>query len=194
MIKGIFKIIFAVSVTVPTFLSVGLIGMVKYSGVYIEEWKRLFDNQEVPNSCEWWSINMFYLFSLVCYIILIIFLTKGENIIGTKKTIEVKSYSYVNQNGVDQTISLIIPWMTLFVNQIDFVILSLCIIIQSLFIAIAGYYNNGYNMLCSFLGYRYYEVKTEESTYMLISKKCIKNKKDIKEYVEMTDYFGLMIN
>lgn len=43
-------------------------------------------------------------------------------------------------------------------------------------------------------GYRYYEVYTEENTYILISKRCIRNKNQIKKFVEVTDYMGLIIN
>ena len=54
--------------------------------------------------------------------------------------------------------------------------------------------NNNYNLLCSIWGYRYYEVYTEENTYILISEKCIRNKNEIKKFVEVTDYMGLIIN
>ena len=40
----------------------------------------------------------------------------------------------------------------------------------------------------------YYEVCTEENTYILISGKCIRNKNEIKMFVEVTDYMGLIIN
>lgn len=36
--------------------------------------------------------------------------------------------------------------------------------------------------------------KTEENTYILISGKCIRNKNEIKKFIEVTDYMGLIIN
>ena len=35
---------------------------------------------------------------------------------------------------------------------------------------------------------------TEENTYILISGKCIRNKNEIKKFIEVTDYMGLIIN
>lgn len=43
------------------------------------------------------------------------------------------------------------------------------------------------------LGYRHYEVHTKENTYILLSKKCIKNKTEITRYSDITDYMGLII-
>lgn len=57
-----------------------------------------------------------------------------------------------------------------------------------------NFVKDNYNLLCSIWGYRYYEVYTEENTYILISGKCIRNKNEIKKFIEVTDYMGLIIN
>lgn len=108
------------------------------------------------------------------------------------KTIEVVSYEYMSQTGTDQVVSFIIPWITLFAEKVEFSILFFCIIIQCGLIAIANYHNSNYNLICSLLGYRYYQVKTAENTYILLSKKCIRNKNDIKKFVPITDYTGII--
>ena len=111
-----------------------------------------------------------------------------------KQQLKVKSYSNLSLNSAEQVISSIIPWLTIFADELDFMVLFVCIILQCCFIAIASYNNNNYNLLCSIWGYRYYEVYTEENTYILISEKCIRNKNEIKKFVEVTDYMGLIIN
>lgn len=123
-----------------------------------------------------------------------IFLCKKSSKYKEGKTIQVKSYSNLSQNSAEQVISSIIPWLTIFADELDFMVLFVCIILQCCFIAIASYNNNNYNLLCSIWGYRYYEVYTEENTYILISEKCIRNKNEIKKFVEVTDYMGLIIN
>lgn len=123
-----------------------------------------------------------------------IFLCKKSSKYKEGKTIQVKSYSNLSLNSAEQVISSIIPWLTIFADELDFMVLFVCIILQCCFIAIASYNNNNYNLLCSIWGYRYYEVYTEENTYILISEKCIRNKNEIKKFVEVTDYMGLIIN
>ena len=149
---------------------------------------------EIPTNFEWWSINFSLIFMLICFIGIKIFFYNKSNKHEEGKTIRVQSYSNLSQNSAEQVISSIIPWLTIFADKLDFKVLFVCIILQCCFIAIASYNNNNYNLLCSIWGYRYYEVHTEESTYILISKKCIRNKNEIKKYVEVTDYMGLIIN
>lgn len=149
---------------------------------------------EIPTNFEWWSINFSLIFMLICFIGIKIFFYNKSKKHEEGKTIRVQSYSYLSQNSAEQVISSIIPWLTIFADKLDFKVLFVCIILQCCFIAIASYNNNNYNLLCSIWGYRYYEVHTEENTYILISKKCIRNKNEIKKYVEVTDYMGLIIN
>lgn len=187
------KFLFTSTITVPTFFSLALIGIVKDSETYFSVWKKLFQNCDIPNTFDWWVINISILFVTLCLIILCRYLKGKSEKTKESKTIEVISYSYMSQNGVEQIVSSIIPWLTIFSDQIDFVILFTCLILQCGFITLASYKNNSYNLLCAFLGYRYYEVKTNENTYILMSKKCIKNKCEINQYVEITDYVGLII-
>ncbi|ETD18606.1 MULTISPECIES: hypothetical protein [Prevotellaceae] len=194
MVSFVPKFLFTATVTAPVFLSLGLIGIIKDSKNYFQSWNNLLENNIIPNSFEWWSINISFAFMLICLIDIKIFLRKKSCKCGKGKTIKVQSYSNLSQNSAEQVISSIIPWLTIFAERLDFIVLFVCIILQCCFIAIASYNNNNYNLLCSIWGYRYYEVKTEENTYILISKKCIRNKNEIKIFVEVTDYMGLIIN
>ena len=194
MVSFVPKFLFTATVTAPVFLSLGLIGIIKDSKNYFQYWNKLLENNIIPNSFEWWSINISFAFMLICLIGIKIFLRKKSCKCGKGKTIKARFYSNLSQNSAEQVISSIIPWLTIFADRLDFMVLFVCIILQCCFIAIASYNNNNYNLLCSIWGYRYYEVKTEENTYILISKKCIRNKNEIKTFVELTDYMGLIIN
>lgn len=110
---------------------------------------------------------------LICFIGIKIFFYNKSNKHEEGKTIRVQSYSNLSQNSAEQVISSIIPWLTIFADKLDFKVLFVCIILQCCFIAIASYNNNNYNLLCSIWGYRYYEVHTEENTYILISKNVL---------------------
>ncbi len=194
MVSFFSKFLLTATVTAPTFLSLGLIGIIKDSMSYFQLWGGMLKKHEIPTSFEWWSINFSLIFMLICFIGIKIFFCNKSNKHEEGKTIRVQSYSNLSQNSAEQVISSIIPWLTIFADKLDFMVLFVCIILQCCFIAIASYNNNNYNLLCSIWGYRYYEVHTEENTYILISKKCIRNKNEIKKYVEVTDYMGLIIN
>lgn len=190
MASFISKFLFTATVTAPVFLSLGLIGVIKDSETYFQVWDNMLTNDKIPTSFEWWTINVSFAFMLVCFIGIKIFLCNKTNEEG--KTIKVLSYSNLSQNSAEQVMSSIIPWLTIFADGLDFAVLFVCIILQCCFIAVASYNHNNYNLLCSIWGYRYYEVKTEENTYVLISKKCIRNKNEINSFVEVTDYMGLI--
>ena len=194
MASFISKILFTTTVTAPTFLSLGLIGIIKDSKNYFQLWGEMLENHIIPTSFEWWSINISLVFMLICLIGIKVFLYKKSTKLGEGKTIKVQSYSNLSQNSAEQVVSSIIPWLTIFADRLDFMVLFVCGILQCCFIAVASYNNNNYNLLCSIWGYRYYEVCTEENTYILISGKCIRNKNEIKMFVEVTDYMGLIIN
>ena len=190
MTSFISKFLLTTTVTTPTFLSLGLIGVIKDSENYFLVWNDMLTNAKIPNSFEWYSI----VFMLICFIGIKIFLCQKEKKRKEGKTIKVQSYSNLSQNSADQVMSSIIPWLTIFADSLNFTVLFVCVILQCCFIAVASYNNTNYNLLCSIWGYRYYEVYTEENTYILISKRCIRNKNQIKKFIEVTDYMGLIIN
>lgn len=194
MASFISKFLLTTTVTNPTFLSLGLIGVIKDSENYFLVWNDMLTNAKIPTSFEWYSINISFVFMLICFIGIKIFLSQKEKKRKEGKTIKVQSYSNLSQNSADQIMSSIIPWLTIFADSLDFTVLFVCVILQCCFIAVASYNNTNYNLLCSIWGYRYYEVYTEENTYILISKRCIRNKNQIKKFVEVTDYMGLIIN
>ena len=160
MVSFISKFLFTATVTAPTFLSLGLIGVIKDSTNYFQLWDDMLENKIFPTSFEWWGINISFGFMLICLIGIKIFLYRKSNKHKEGKTIQVKSYSNLSLNSAEQIISSIIPWLTIFADKLDFMVLFVCIILQCCFIAIASYNNNNYNLLCSIWGYRYYEVYT----------------------------------
>ena len=166
MVSFVSKFLFTATVTAPTFLSLGLIGVIKDSTNYFRFWDEMLENRIFPTSFEWWGINISFGFTLICLIGIKIFLCKKSSKYKEGKTIQVKSYSNLSLNSAEQVISSIIPWLTIFADELDFMVLFVCIILQCCFIAIASYNNNNYNLLCSIWGYRYYEVYTEENTYI----------------------------
>ena len=194
MASFISKFLLTTTVTTPTFLSLGLIGVIKDSENYFLVWNDMLTNAKIPTSFEWYSINISFVFMLICFIGIKIFLSQKEKKRKEGKTIKVQSYSNLSQNSADQIMSSIIPWLTIFADSLDFTVLFVCVILQCCFIAVASYNNTNYNLLCSIWGYRYYEVYTEENTYILISKRCIRNKNQIKKFVEVTACMGLIIN
>ena len=190
--QGIYRFLFTATITAPTFLSLGLIGIVRNSTMFIESWSSLF-NKDLSISGEWWLINLSIFFALISLIGVKLYICHKSKLKKESKTIEVKSYESINQVGSEQFLSSIIPWLALSIEQVDYITLFFCMLIQCSFTVIACYKNNGFNLLCSMWGYRYYKVYTEENTYILLSKRCIKNKNEIKGYIELTDYDGLMI-
>lgn len=187
------KILFTITVTAPTFFSLALTGIVKNYESYCNVWRNFFSDKTYLNSFEWLAINGSPLFMLFCIIGVSLYLKHKGKRPKEGKTITVTSYTNMSQNGVEQVLSSVIPWLTVFADNLDFKILFFCIVLQGCLIAITSYNNSNYNIICSILGYRYYEVHTKENTYILLSKKCIRNRKEIKSYTDITDYMGLII-
>ena len=193
MAVKISKILFTITVTAPTFFSLALTGIVKNYESYCNVWRNFFSDKTYLNSFEWLAINGSLLFMLFCIIGVSLYLKHKGKRPKEGKTITVTSYTNMSQNGVEQVLSSVIPWLTVFADNLDFKILFFSIVLQGCLIAITSYNNSNYNIICSILGYRYYEVHTEENTYILLSKKCIRNRKEIKSYTDITDYMGLII-
>lgn len=192
MISRIQRCFFTITVTAPIFFSLGLIGIIKSPKIYSQGWYHLFCERQIPCNFEWWSINLSLLFMLISIIGIGMFLHSINKMVDAK-TITVDTYENMSQIGTDQVVSSIIPWLTLFADDLNFKVLFFCIILQCGFMVIASYNNNNYNFICSLLGYRYYQVKTEENTFIFISKKCIRNRKEIRKYIPLTDYTGIII-
>ena len=76
MVSFVPKFLFTATVTAPVFLSLGLIGIIKDSKNYFQYWNKLLENNIIPNSFEWWSINISFAFMLICLIGIKIFLRK----------------------------------------------------------------------------------------------------------------------
>ena len=58
MVSFISKFLFTATVTAPTFLSLGLIGVIKDSTNYFQLWDDMLENKIFPTSFEWWGINI----------------------------------------------------------------------------------------------------------------------------------------
>lgn len=187
------KVLFTVSTTAPIFFSLSLTGLVKNFDGYCDMWRGLFTDKTMPNSFEWWAINVSLVFVLCSIICVSLYLNDKRERSEEGKSITVTSYRSMSKGGVEQVLSSVIPWLTVFADKLDFRVLFFCIVLQGCLIAIASYNNSNYNIICSILGYRYYEVQTEENTYILLSKKSVRNRKEIKFYTDITDYMGLII-
>ena len=66
MVSFVSKFLFTATVTAPTFLSLGLIGVIKDSTNYFRFWDEMLENRIFPTSFEWWGINISFGFMLIC--------------------------------------------------------------------------------------------------------------------------------
>lgn len=107
MVSFISKFLFTATVTAPTFLSLGLIGVIKDSTNYFQLWDDMLENKIFPTSFEWWGINISFGFMLICLIGIKIFLYRKSNKHKEGKTIQVKSYSNLSRLQVTITITTI---------------------------------------------------------------------------------------
>lgn len=55
MVSFVSKFLFTATVTAPTFLSLGLIGVIKDSTNYFRFWDEMLENRIFPTSFEWWG-------------------------------------------------------------------------------------------------------------------------------------------
>ena len=61
MVSFISKFLFTATVTAPTFLSLGLIGVIKDSTNYFQLWDDMLENKIFPTSFEWWAAGFVFL-------------------------------------------------------------------------------------------------------------------------------------
>lgn len=188
------KVLLTMSSTIPIFFSLGLMGIVKGSKEYFEAWRQLCCNHEIPDTFLWWYASITFIFSILSVILIARFLSKQSRLQKETTTIKAISYTNLNQIGTDQILSSLVPWLAIMTDNVGYNTIFFCIAIQCTLITIASYNNTNYNLIYSLLGYRHYEVQSEENTYILISKKCIRNKSEIKEFAELTDYMGIVIS
>lgn len=83
MVSFISKFLFTATVTAPTFLSLGLIGVIKDSTNYFQLWDDMLENKIFPTSFEWWGINISFGFMLIALSVLKFFFI--ENPTNTRK-------------------------------------------------------------------------------------------------------------
>ena len=192
MLNNFTRFLYTATITAPTFFSLGLIGVINDYDNYIKGWSDLLITRVGFGQLSflWWAVNVSFFFMIACLIGINLFLKNQKKRVGD--TISVLSYSLKDQCGTEQFISTIIPWLSLFAENTDFKVLFFCILGQCVLVAVASYNNNNYNMLCSILGYHYYEVKTENNAYILLSKHCIRNKTEIKLFSLIDGYWGII--
>lgn len=193
MLDKALKIFLALSVTVPVLFLFALTVFVKDSKTYCEGWKELFLAGHYPDSSVWWIINSCLFFILFCLGILLwghrYYMQSRSSI-----TITVKSYSKMTTIESKQVLSFVLPLLTFFVEDLSVTFLFFCVLLLCCFMIITNYNNTSYNILCRLLGYRHYEVHTQENTLILLSKKCIRNNNEITAYIEITDDMGIVVN
>ena len=129
MAVKISKILFTITVTAPTFFSLALTGIVKNYESYCNVWRKFFSDKTYLNSFEWLAINGSLLFMLFCIIGVSLYLRYKGKRPKEGKTITVTSYTNMSQNGVEQVLSSVIPWLTVFADKLDFKILFFCIVL-----------------------------------------------------------------
>lgn len=191
MINKLEKLCLNLTLAAPTLFSLGLVSLVKEGYNYFFLWEDVFYKCEIPKTFIWWTITISFVFMILSLVGIKIYLNRLAKKEGM--TIKTESYLVKEQHGFDQVISSIIPWASLLVDNFNFKIFFFCILIQCVLIVLASYNNTNFNLFYSILGYRCYEVRTENNTYMLLFNHCVKNKADIKRYVPITDYMGLLI-
>ena len=187
--EKISKFIYKATVAAPTFFTLALVGIVRDSSAYFEQWKSLFFF-DFKKSFEWWTITFSFVFFFACLLWLFRFLNSQSN--KDTESISVESYSVMDQRGMEQIVSTIIPWLTLTVQDFNYRALFICVLVQCILISLASYTHSNFNILCSILGYRFYEVKTKNNVFILISNHCIKNRNEITSYVPIDGYWGLI--
>ena len=141
------KILFTITVTAPTFFSLALTGIVKNYESYCNVWRNFFSDKTYLNSFEWLAINGSLLFMLFCIIGVSLYLKHKGKRPKEGKTITVTSYTNMSQNGVEQVLSSVIPWLTVFADNLDFKILFFSIVLQGCLIAITSYNNSNYKLV-----------------------------------------------
>lgn len=184
------KIIYTATMFAPTFLSVSLICLVAHGQMYVENWIDFFATCIWPKSDVWWIITIGVMFFVLALIALSIMLNKVTN--NNKTTIEVKSHMLMENEGQNQIASIILPWMSLIIDDVNVLWLFFSVAILNVLLIIVSYNTNSYNLMCSILGYRYYWVETDSNKFLLLSKKCVKQNTEIKEYAEISDSIGVI--
>ena len=110
--------------------------------------------------------------------------------------IKVKSVAPANREVAAFLIAYILPILS-FVN-LD--LLTILFIIGLLYVSMLTTSNYHFNPVLSlFFGYRYYEVEIEESngektTYVLMTKRTIRNAKNIRKIVQVSDYMLMEVD
>ena len=141
---------------------------------FISSWKDLFNRINL--------IFLFPIFLLLCYVIIKIAFKK----LAVRK-IEVDSIDSVDVNLIPFLISYFLPCVEFYKRGLMFTIFWFSILLIIIFFI--NKQTHFYNPLLKIFGYRYYKINTKAKvSYTIISKKKLKNTKNITKYSQLTDY------
>ncbi|WP_051506792.1 hypothetical protein [Saccharibacillus sacchari] len=135
------------------------------------------------------------LISLITLLIVILLIGCIQIIKIAKEKLEVinfpiNSIKVTDGEVVGFLVAYLLPFLSLGTDKVNGQILLFIMFI--FFIVIWGTNAYHFNPLLSLLGYHFYEVSTAENiTYLLITKKSLKNTKAIKSVIQLTDYIVL---
>ena len=137
-----------------------------------------------------WSEGIVYmiaalLLTCICWVLLSLSKTRLE-----KLPLEIKSVKTVDKEIVGFIIIYLLPLINESSTKVNPKVLAF--VMALFFIVVLTSHSYHFNPLIGFLGYHFYEVTlTGEVSYVLISRKNIRNCKNIKQVVQISEYMIL---
>lgn len=105
------------------------------------------------------------------------------------RPISIKKSKSIDYNFVSIVISCVLPFAKFFWKDGNDTIYLIAVLAS--WVVLASISMNGYqfNIIVRLMGYRHYEIETtDEMAFLMLSKKKIINKTDVKAYVSLTDH------
>jgi hypothetical protein len=105
------------------------------------------------------------------------------------RPISIKKSKSIDYNFVSIVISCVLPFAKFFWKDSNDTIYLCAVLVAWIILALISMNGYQFNIIVRLMGYRYYEVETtDEMAFLLLSKKKIINKSDVKAYVSLTDH------
>lgn len=136
------------------------------------------------------SQRHWHLFLFILIVVGSNFMMKGAVKSLPSWNIELKSFKAADPNFATVLISYILPWAKFALgNEMDIIYLLVFLVICLVYAFIVkdtSHFNINVRL---FLGYRHYEVQSKgETTFLMLSRKKIVNKNEVKSYISLTDH------
>lgn len=190
MFSKVFRFINAMSVASPILLSVWVVNT-------IQKWSNLHFYFKISEWSSWseflkahWTIMVFAGFCSVIYYYITLSLTQ----LPYRPFIMKKSKS-VDTNFTSLIISGLLPFSKfLWKDQGDTIYLW-AVLVAWIVLSLIMMKSYQFNVIVALMGYRYYEVESvDDFAYLVLSKRKIINKMDMKAYVPLTDHMIINAN